>query len=159
MQTLDSTPAGSGPLTFSFTTPSARTLSDRMLYLRLRLDSVCFFAEHQLSPRAVLCNPDSDLRGFCWCKQMASVLMSGFWSPADGYGWDFHAPNRWDEHGRKSKHDSCFTQTAVECRASNLSRKVFSTDDSRLTSVINLADQLSLLVMKNPKIRTGLYWV
>lgn len=86
--------------------------------------------------------------------------MSGSDLQPIGIGWDFHAPNRWDEHGRKREHDSCFTLTAVECRGANPPRKRLSVDVSRLTSAtINLADELSLLVIKNSKIRTGLFWV
>lgn len=60
-------------------------ISDQNAYreLWLRPHDVCFSTECQLSRLAVLCNPESELCGLSWCKQMVSALMTSFWSQPD----------------------------------------------------------------------------
>lgn len=56
------------------------TISDQNARKELWLlpHKVCFFTGSQLPRLAVLGNPESELCGLSWCKQMVSALMTSF---------------------------------------------------------------------------------
>lgn len=64
-----------------------------------------FFTGSQLPGLPVLGNPDSELCGLSWCKQMVSALMTNFWSHPDrdsklyggettATGWNMRSVNK-----------------------------------------------------------------